>query len=170
MPVVATEWSGPGYPWWTALCALCPKRWCFPEGRPVYLRGGTDVVPAPRWRTWAFLLDSRPPKQLGLAPTPPTMTLAVTPVGPPTTGGAPGPGPGCAAHGDPQAPVKSEKRRGVQRFDPTSEARPRPHSLAPPFAGPFLPRPATHATTPTHTRTVPGPTDGAPDSGARPGS
>jgi len=57
MPVVATEWSGPGYPWWTALCALCPKRWCFPEGRPVYLRGGTDLMPAPRWRTWAFHLD-----------------------------------------------------------------------------------------------------------------
>jgi len=33
MLVVAPEWSGPGYPWWTALCALCPKRWCFPEGR-----------------------------------------------------------------------------------------------------------------------------------------
>jgi len=48
MLVVAPEWSGPGCPWWTALCALCPRRWCFPEGRPVYLRGGgTDMVPAP---------------------------------------------------------------------------------------------------------------------------
>jgi len=47
MLVVAPEWSGQGYPWWTALCALCPRRWCFPEGRPVYLLGGTDLVPAP---------------------------------------------------------------------------------------------------------------------------
>jgi len=27
MLVVAPEWSGPVYPWWTALCALSPKRW-----------------------------------------------------------------------------------------------------------------------------------------------
>jgi len=40
MLVVAPEWSGPGDPWWTALCVLCPKTWCFPDGRPVYLRGG----------------------------------------------------------------------------------------------------------------------------------
>jgi len=33
MLVVAPEWSG--YPWWTALCALCPRRWRFPDGRPV---------------------------------------------------------------------------------------------------------------------------------------
>jgi len=71
MLVVAPEWSGPGYPWWTALCALCPKRWCFPEGRPVYMRGGKDLVPAPRWRTWAFLLDSQPLQLLGPAAPPP---------------------------------------------------------------------------------------------------
>jgi len=81
MLVVAQEWSG--YPRCTAMCVLCPRRWCFPEGRPVYLRGGTDMVPAPRWRTWAFLLDSRQPQLPGhpapppgapsdLAPTPPT--------------------------------------------------------------------------------------------------
>jgi len=51
MLVVCPEWSGPGYPRWSALCALCPKRWCFPEGRPVHVRGGTGIVPAPRWRT-----------------------------------------------------------------------------------------------------------------------
>jgi len=61
MLVVATEWSGPGYLWWTALCGLCPTRCCFPGGRPVNLRGGTDLVPAPSWRTWAFLLIPRPP-------------------------------------------------------------------------------------------------------------
>jgi len=63
--VVTPEWSGPGYSWWTALCALWPKRWCFPEGRPVYLRGGTDIVSGPRWRTWAFLLDFRPTPAAG---------------------------------------------------------------------------------------------------------
>jgi len=46
MLVVAPGWSGPGYPWFTALCTFCPKKWCFPEGRPVYLRGGRDLVPA----------------------------------------------------------------------------------------------------------------------------
>jgi len=46
--IVAPEWGGPGYPWWAALCALCPRRWCFPDGRPVYLRGGTELMPAPR--------------------------------------------------------------------------------------------------------------------------
>jgi len=35
MLVVAPEWSGPGYRWWAAMCALCPRMWCFPEGRPV---------------------------------------------------------------------------------------------------------------------------------------
>jgi len=40
MLVGAPEWSAPGYPWRTALCALCHRRWCFPEGRPVNLRGG----------------------------------------------------------------------------------------------------------------------------------
>jgi len=89
MLVVVPECSGPGYLWWTALCALCPKRWCFPEGRPLYLRGVTDLVPATRWRTWAFLLYSRPPQQLSLAP-PPTVTHARS---------------GCAAHGGPQAHV-----------------------------------------------------------------
>jgi len=39
----------------------------------------------------------------------------------------------------------------------------------PPLAGPFLPRPAGQATTITHARTVPGPADGAPDSGGRSG-
>jgi len=47
MLIVDPEWSGPGCPWWAPLCALCPRRWCFPEGRPVYLRGGTDLVPDP---------------------------------------------------------------------------------------------------------------------------
>jgi len=45
MLVIPQEWSGTWYPWWTALCALCPKRWCLPEGRPVSLRG-TGAGPA----------------------------------------------------------------------------------------------------------------------------
>jgi len=40
MLVIAPEWPGPQYPWWGALCALCPKRWQLPQDRPVYLRGG----------------------------------------------------------------------------------------------------------------------------------
>jgi len=141
MLVVTPKWSGPGYPWWTALCALCPRRWCFPEGRPVYLRGGTDLMPAPRRRTWAFLLDSRPQQQLGLAPPPPTVTLAVTPVGPPPGIAPPDRDPGAqlmTAHRHTDTlplgsrPRKSDRRRGVQRFDHTSGARPRPHSLPPP--------------------------------------
>jgi len=59
MLVIAPEWPGPQYPWLAALCALCPKRWELPQDRPVYLPGGTDPMPASRWRTWAFLLDSR---------------------------------------------------------------------------------------------------------------
>jgi len=180
MLVIAPEWSGPGYPWWKALCALCPKRWCFPEGRPVYLRGGTDLVPAPRWRTWAFLLDSRPPQQLGLAPPPPTVALAVTPAGPSPPRVAPlDQDPGAqlmAAHRHTETlplgsrPGKSDKRRGVQRFDPTSGARPRPHSLGPPLAGPFLPRPVRQATTLTHIRTMADPMDAAQGSGPTVGS
>jgi len=61
MLVVIPEWSGPGYPWRTALCALCPKMSCLPEGRPVYMLWGTELVAAPGWRTWAFLLNSRLP-------------------------------------------------------------------------------------------------------------
>ena len=83
MLIVAPEWGGPGYPWWAALCALCPRRWCFPEGRPVYLCGGTELMPAPRWRTWAFLLDSRPPVVPGPAAVPPAVPAALTLTNPP---------------------------------------------------------------------------------------
>jgi len=83
MLIVSPEWAGSGYLWWPALCALCPKRWCFPEGRPVYLRGGTDLVPAPRWRTWAFLLDSRPAQMPGHPTSPPAVAPPMLLVGPP---------------------------------------------------------------------------------------
>jgi len=59
MLIIAPEWPGPQYSWWTALCALCPRRRKLPQDRPLYLRAVTDLMPAPRWRTWAFLLDSR---------------------------------------------------------------------------------------------------------------
>jgi len=84
-----------GYPWSSALCALRPKKWCFPDSRAVYLRGGTNLMPAPRWRTWAFLLDSCPLPQPG--PTEPPLVFG--PYGPPTAAGdAPGPRPGCTNH------------------------------------------------------------------------
>jgi len=59
MLIISPEWPGPQYPWWTTLCALCPRRWQLPQDRPLYLRGGMDLIPSPRWRAWAFLLDSR---------------------------------------------------------------------------------------------------------------
>jgi len=85
MLVVAPEWTGHGYQWWSDLCALCPKKWCLPEGRPVYLRGGTVLMPAPRWKTWAFLLDSRPLQPPGPTAPPPDLD----PVPPPTPPGCP---------------------------------------------------------------------------------
>jgi len=39
--------------------ALCLKSWCLLQDRLVYLRGGTDLMPAPKWRKGAFVLDSR---------------------------------------------------------------------------------------------------------------
>jgi len=51
MLFVAPEWPSPGYPWWSSVCALCPKKWCFPEGRPIYFRGGNNMMPVPRWKT-----------------------------------------------------------------------------------------------------------------------
>jgi len=30
MLIIAPEWPGPQYPWWTTLCALCPRRWQLP--------------------------------------------------------------------------------------------------------------------------------------------
>jgi len=103
MLVVAPECGGPGYPWWAALCALCPRRWNFPDGRPVYLRGGTERMPSPRWRTWAFLVDSRPHVVPGPAAVPSAVTAALALTNPPLSvaEGAPGPrtrrGPhGCA--------------------------------------------------------------------------
>jgi len=73
MLTIVQKWPDPQYPWWAALCALCPKRWHLPQDRPLYLRGGTDLMPAPRLRTWAFLLDSREGSQAQMPPPhPPT--------------------------------------------------------------------------------------------------
>jgi len=88
MLVIAPEWPNPQYPWSAALCALCPKRWQLPQDRPVYLRGCTDLMPATRWRTWAFLLDSREGAHTRMPPRPPPIlpqTLAL-----PRIGGTPG--------------------------------------------------------------------------------
>jgi len=70
MLVIAPDWPGPQYPWWAALCALCPRRWQLPQYRSVYLQGGTDLMPAPRWQTWA-LLESREGAQANMPPPPP---------------------------------------------------------------------------------------------------
>jgi len=49
---------------------------CVPDGGssrrtgPCTSGGGTDLMPAPRWRTWAFLLDSREGAQASMLPPP----------------------------------------------------------------------------------------------------
>jgi len=59
MLVIAPGWTGPKYPWWASL----------------YLREGSDLMPAPKWRTWAFLLNSCSGSQAhqSLPPPPPVM-------------------------------------------------------------------------------------------------
>jgi len=52
MLVISPECPGPQYPWWASLCARCPNRWFLPQDRPIYLRVGSDLMPAPKWRTW----------------------------------------------------------------------------------------------------------------------
>jgi len=54
--ILAPEYPGPQYSWWAAVRTLCPKRWQLPQDRALYLRGGgTDLMPAHKWRTWNFL-------------------------------------------------------------------------------------------------------------------
>jgi len=48
MLIIDPEWPGPQYPWWTTQCAHCSRRWQFPHDRPLYLRAGMDLMPAPR--------------------------------------------------------------------------------------------------------------------------
>jgi len=150
MLVVAPELSGPWYPWWTALCTLCPKRWCFPEGRPVYLLWGTDMVPAPRWRPRAFALDSGPPQQSGLAPPPPAVASVVTPPGHPhlhdgrhwvridahSSWQLTGTRTPCPRAKGQKGKMKSDKKRDVQRIDPHLGGQ-APHLLAAPPRGPL---------------------------------
>jgi len=125
MLITATEWPGTQYPWWAALCALFPKRWQLPQDRPLYRRGATDLMPSRKWRTWAFLLDSREGSQ-AQAPLPPAPPPIIF-VGPSIAGGTTGPDPGAllmAAHRHMDTlplgsrPGKLEPIRDVQRFDP----------------------------------------------------
>jgi len=89
MLIIAPELPGPQYPWWTTLCALCPRGWQLPQDRPIYLRVGTDLMPAPRWRTWAFLMDSREVKQTRTPPPPqPNFPPPMAPPGPEPPRGA----------------------------------------------------------------------------------
>jgi len=165
MLIVAPELLGPAYPWWTALCSISPKRWCFPDGRPVYLRGGTEQMPAPRWRTWAFLLDSRPPQLPGHPAPPPAVASAVAPTGPlpPTAGGSPAQNPGGEPHGRLQArehPALGQQAGEVRQEVRRATVRPHVRSQAPPFfTGPPLRAPSSpdradqRQPPPPHTRT-----------------
>jgi len=86
MLVIAPEWPGPQYPCWASLCSLCPNRWCLPQDSPIYLRGGSDIMPAPKWRCRDVPAVPAPSISRGRAP---------------PAGGTPGPGPGRATHGGP---------------------------------------------------------------------
>jgi len=156
MLIIAPEWPGTQYPCWAALCALCPRRWQLPQDRPPYLQGGTDLMPAPRWRTWAFLLDSREGSQTHMPPpTPPNLLPLVPPVPEAPRGTDPGAQPMKAhRHTDTlplgSRPGKVECRRDVQRFEPAGPpggapttrpgAKPRLgypyHTAGPPRLGP----------------------------------
>jgi len=147
MLIIAPEWPGPLYPWWTTLCALCPRRWQLPQDRPLYLRGSTDLMPAPRWRTWAFLMDSREGSQ-SRTHRPPQPTLP--PVAPPRARAAPGRGHGRATHdGAPPhghtAPQESAWEIGTQAgratLPPRRPTRGRPYHTVGQQAPPILTRP-----------------------------
>jgi len=152
MLIIAPEWPSPQYLWWAAVCALCLKRWQLPQDRPLYLRRGAELMPAPRWRTWAFLLDSGKGSEHKCPTTPAEPPTA----GPPITGGNPGHGPGpqlMTAHRHTDMlplgsrPGKVERMRDVQSFHlagstgraPTTQsaAKPRPSSLTSPRRGPL---------------------------------
>jgi len=104
MLIIAPEWPGLKYPWWAALCALCPKRWQFPQDRPLYLRGGTDLMLAPKWRRgppcWTH---GRVDRRKGPTNTPHHHHLSrpTTHRWPHFAGGTPRPGPGRLTHGGP---------------------------------------------------------------------
>jgi len=131
----------------------------------VYLRGGSILSPAPRWKTWAFLLGSSPLPQPG-----PTAPLCPPP---PTRGTPLGHDPGAqvmTAHRHTDTLPRGSMRREVQRFEPTTGTRPRPSSLDPPPVASLLRLPlARPAATPSQARTVPAPADGAPNTSANPG-
>jgi len=148
MLIITPEWPGPLYPWWTTLCARCHSRWQLPQDRLLYLRGGTDLMPAPRWRTWALLMDSREGLQ-SRTPPPARPTLPSRP--PPGPDPPRGANPGAqlmSAHRHTDTlpfgsrPGKVDRKRDVQRFHPAGPTggapttwlatRLHPSSLGPP--------------------------------------
>jgi len=86
MLIIDREWPGPHYSWWISLCVLCPNRCCLPQYRSIYIRWVSDLMPAPKCRTWAFLLESRSGSQAQQSLPPPP------PVGGPTRWRHPGAG------------------------------------------------------------------------------
>jgi len=85
MLIIALEWPGTQYPWWTTLCAVCPRRWQLPQDRPLYLRVGTDLMPAPRWHQVRGNLGLPAGRLAGVAGT----RAPAPPANPPPTGGPP---------------------------------------------------------------------------------
>jgi len=96
--VIAPDWPGPQYPWLASLCALCPKRWCPPQGRPITSEGArTSCLPPGGGlgsSCWTHDRDHRPssppPTASGGAPpaggTPGTRLGRPVHVGPPPHG------------------------------------------------------------------------------------
>jgi len=71
MLVIAPEWPGP-----VVGRVVCPvsQTVAATVGPARVPAGGTDLMPAPRWRTWAFLLDFREGVQARMpAPPPPIL-------------------------------------------------------------------------------------------------
>jgi len=71
----ADHWPGvarPPIPLVGRVMRPVPQAVAAPLDRPLYPRGGTYLMPAPTWRTWAFLMNSREGSQAQRPPPPPT--------------------------------------------------------------------------------------------------
>jgi len=133
--IIAPEWPGPQYPWWAALCALCPKRSVPPR------RHGLDA--SPQVADVGLLAGLTGGGAGADAPAPPLPP-------PPIPGGTPGHGPGRPTHfGTPPhghvASRKSAREGGAQAgraaLPPRGATGRRPYHTVGRQTPPFLPGP-----------------------------
>jgi len=120
-----------------------PQAVAAPPGPANLPTGGTDLMPAPRWRTWAFLMDSREGSQ-SRTPPPAQATLPppMAPPGPaPPRGGNPGAQLTTAHRHTDTLPLGSRPGKVERKRDASSPqahpGAPLPHGRPP---GPTLPR------------------------------